>query len=70
MELRKEVARHFPEGTGREEQAEGGKRDENDLMGWETDGRRARFSYLGSESSFGSLMKCPDEVPALTRLPH
>lgn len=55
---------------GREKQTEGGKRDEKDLAGWETSGRRASFGYLGSGSSFGSLMKCPDEVPALTRLPH
>ena len=46
------------------------ERGEKDLARWETGGRRASIGYLGNGSSVGSLMKCPDEVPALTRFPH
>lgn len=49
---------------------EEGGRDEKDLAEWKTGKRRASFSYLGSGSSFGSFMKCPDESPAPTRLPY
>lgn len=33
-------------------------------------GQPAGSGYLGSRSSCGSFVKCPDEAPALTRLPH
>lgn len=55
---------------GRVKQKEGGKGAEKDLARWETGGRRTSIGYLGNGSSVGSLMKCPDEVPALTRFPH
>lgn len=32
--------------------------------------QKTSSGYLGSRCSCGSFVKCPDEAPALTRLPH
>lgn len=54
--------------AGRE--TSGGRGDKKDLVESEAGGRKASCGYLGSLSSFGSFMKCPDAAPAPTRLPH
>jgi hypothetical protein len=47
-----------------------GEGGDQELPGWEADGRRAGFGYLGNGSSFRSFVKCPDEATAPTHLPR